>query len=206
MRFFRVGLTGGIASGKSTVARMFAELGAPVIDTDDIARAVVAPGTPALGEITAAFGEKFIEAGGGLDRRGLRAHVFAHEGERRRLEAILHPHIEAATIAACDMAGGPYQVLVVPLLVESGFDRHVDRILVVDCPEDLQRQRLLQRDREDPRQVERILAAQLDRDSRLARAHDVIGNDGSLAHLHERVARLHQLYLEFARKSPTPGD
>jgi dephospho-CoA kinase len=205
MRFFRVGLTGGIASGKSAVAAMFASLGVPVIDTDEIARAVVAKGSIALGEVVAAFGARFLDADGGLDRRALRAHVFADDDARRRLEAILHPHIEAATLAAADDAGGPYQVLVVPLLIESGFDRHVDRILVVDCPEDVQRQRLLQRDHEDPARIERILGAQADRPTRLARADDVVANTGSLEELREQVGKLHRLYMEFARHPPAPA-
>ena len=205
MRLYRVGLTGGIASGKSTVARMFAELGATVVDTDEIAREVVQPGQPALQEIVAAFGKRFLDAAGALDRRQLRAHVFADDGERRRLEAMLHPRIEAATLAACDAAGGPYQIIVVPLLIESGFDRHVNRVLVVDCPEDVQRARLLQRDDEDPERVDRILAAQLDRRSRLRRADDIIDNDGGLARVREQVSKLHGNYLELARAPPFPA-
>lgn len=204
MRYFRVGLTGGIASGKTTIARLFSGLGARVIDTDEIARDVVKPGEPALGEIVAAFGGEVLDAGGQLDRRRLRARVFADPAERRRLEAILHPRIEAATLAACERAEGPYQVLVVPLLVESGFDRHVDRVLVVDCPEEVQRQRLLQRDGEDPRQVERMLAAQLGRSARLARADDVIDNSGSLENAAAEVGRLHRLYLGLARDALPP--
>jgi dephospho-CoA kinase len=195
---FRVGLTGGIASGKSTVAGLFAALGVPVIDTDDIARAVVQPGQPALEDIAAAFGGRFIQADGSLDRRELRAHAFASEDRRRRLEAILHPRIEAATLAASRSAGGPYQLLVVPLLIESGFDRHTDRILVVDCPVDLQRSRLLARDSESPEQVERILAAQLDRAERLRHADDVIINDGPAERLRAEVDQLHRMYLRLA--------
>lgn len=199
MRAFRVGLTGGIASGKSTVARLFAAHGVPVIDTDEIARAVVAPGEPALAAVLQHFGAGFRGADGGLDRRKLRARVFANPGDRERLETLLHPHIESATLAASARAGGPYQILVVPLLIESGFDRHVDRILVVDCPENLQRQRLLERDGEAADQVERILAAQADRGTRLQRADDVIVNTESPASLAAAVARLHADYLARAR-------
>ena len=195
---FRVGLTGGIASGKSTVAHLFADLGVPVIDTDELARAVVAPGQPALAEITAAFGPQFLDGRGELDRRRLRAHVFESDERRRQLEGIVHPHIKAATLAACATAGGPYQVLVVPLLIESRFDRHTDRILVVDCPVDVQRSRLLARDAESPQQVERMLAAQLGREARLNRADDVIVNTGSVEQLRLEVQRLHQLYLRVA--------
>jgi dephospho-CoA kinase len=198
MRCLRVGLTGGIASGKSTVARLFAALGVPVIDTDAIARDVVAPGSPALARIVAAFGPQFLAPDGTLDRRRLRAHVFADEAARRRLEEILHPEIRAATRAASQSASGPYQIIVVPLLVESGFDREVDRVLVVDCESDTQRRRLIERDGEDPAQVERMLAAQADRAARLARADDVITNDGSREELREAVETLHRRYLQLA--------
>lgn len=205
MRYFRVGLTGGIASGKSTVAAMFASLGVPVIDTDEIARSLVLPGQPALQEIVAAFGPGFLDATGLLDRRRLRDHVFAGERERRRLEAILHPRIEAATVAACDRAGGPYQIVVVPLLIESGFDRHVDRVLVVDCPEDLQRSRLLARDGEEPGRIEQLLAAQLDRKARLRRADDIIDNDDGPEQAREQVRALHGIYLKLAGGQNTSG-
>jgi len=198
MRPLRIGLTGGIASGKSTVAAGFAALGVPVIDTDEIARAVVRPGGAALPAVVEAFGADVLGVDGSLDRRRLRARVFTDPDARRRLEAILHPHIEAATLAASDRARGAYQVLVVPLLIESGFDRHVDRVLVVDCPEDLQRSRLLARDDEDPAQVERILAAQASRGQRLARADDVIDNAGGLDAMRDAVAALHARYLSLA--------
>lgn len=199
MRALRIGLTGGIASGKSTIARMFADLGVPVIDTDKIARAVVRPGGTALAEIIAEFGEGFLDAAGSLDRGRLREHVFTDPARRRRLEEILHPRIEAAALAESARAEGPYQVLVVPLLIESGFDRHVDRILVVDCPEALQRQRLLQRDGGTAEDAGRVLAAQLSRDERLRRADDVIVNDGDLDAARACVRELHGRYLEFAR-------
>jgi dephospho-CoA kinase len=203
-RTYRVGLTGGIASGKSTAAAEFAALGVPVIDTDEIARSVTRPGSPALAEIVAAFGAPFLAPDGTLDRRRLRAHVFADADARRRLEDILHPRIGAATLAAAAAAGGPYQVIVVPLLVESGFDRHVDRVLVVDASEAAQRRRLLQRDGEDPDQVERILAAQAGRTARLARADDVISNDAGLEHLRAQVRALHARYLAQARGQRAP--
>lgn len=206
MRRFRVGLTGGIASGKSTVAAMFAELGVPVIDTDEMARSAVMPGEPALREIAAAFGQEFIQADGGLDRSRLREHVFADAGRRRRLEAILHPRIEALTLSECERAGGPYQLLVVPLLIESGFDRHVDRVLVVDCPEQTQRERLLRRDGVTPESADRILGAQLARQERLDRADDVIRNDGPPAAIQPEVARLHRVYTELACRFDARGD
>jgi dephospho-CoA kinase len=200
MRALRIGLTGGIASGKSTVARMFGELGVPVIDTDEIARKLVQPGQPALAEIVAAFGPSFLDAAGALDRRRLRDHVFADAAERRRLEAILHPRIEAATMTACAEARGPYQIVVVPLLFETGFERHVDRVLVVDCAEEIQRERLRQRDAAAPEEVDRMLAAQLPRQERLRCADDVITNDGSLEQASADVRRLHGRYLDLARE------
>jgi dephospho-CoA kinase len=198
VRVFRVGLTGGIASGKSTVARLFADLGVPVIDTDEIARALVAPGEPALTAIVATFGPDFLDARGVLDRGRLRERVFADEHARRRLEGILHPRIEAAMRAACERAGGPYQMLVVPLLFESGFERHVDRTLVVDCPEPLQRERLARRDGATPDEAARMLAAQLPRQARRDRADDVVRNDGPLDALRTQVERLHRRYTALA--------
>lgn len=205
MSAFTVGLTGGIASGKSTVARLFAALGVPVIDTDDIAREVVMPGKPALAAVVAAFGAQFLDSSGRLDRRRLRAHVFAQSAERQRLETILHPYIEKETLAALDGAAGPYRLVVVPLLIESGFDRHVDRILVVDCPVATQRSRLALRDRSPPEEVERMLAAQLTREERLRHADDVLANDGTLEELRSAVSRLHQRYLKLAAGRAATG-
>lgn len=200
MRPYTVGLTGGVASGKSAAAAAFAALGVPVIDTDVIARDVVAPGTPALAEIVATFGPQFLDAGGGLDRRRLRTHVFADPAARKRLEAILHPHIGAQTLAALERTVASYCILVVPLLVESGFARHVDRVLVVDCPEALQRERLAGRDGSSTREIEHMLAAQLSRAGRLQHADDVLYNAGSLDELHQQVQKLHAHYLELCRR------
>ena len=160
----RVGLTGGIASGKSTVAAMFAELGVPVIDTDVIAREVVAPGEPALDEIAARFGKDMIDAAGELDRGAMRKLIFDDETARSDLEAILHPRIGAETRRQADAAGGDYQLIVVPLLAGSPLQRFVDRVLVIDCDEETQIRRLLQRDAETVAQAQRILAAQASRD------------------------------------------
>ena len=201
-RPLRIGLTGGIASGKSTVAEVFTALGVPVIDTDVIAREVVEPGQPALAAVAGAFGPELLGAGGRLDRRQLRARVFADPESRARLESILHPRIRKATLAAMNAAGGPYQLIVVPLLIESGFDALVDRVLVVDCPEAVQRQRLAERDGETAERIDRILAAQLPRDQRLAHADDVLANDGDLDTLRTAVTTLHHRYLELARTAP----
>jgi dephospho-CoA kinase len=194
----RIGLTGGIASGKSTVADMFADLGVPVIDTDVIARDVVRPGQPALEEIREAFGAGVIAADGTLDRSAMRAIVFGDDAARRRLEAILHPKIREVTIEQAEAAGGAYQVIVVPLLVESSLRAFVDRVLVVDCDEEIQVVRLLERDTESEQQARKILAAQSTRDERLAIADDVIENEGSLEDAREQVLALHRSYLREA--------
>jgi len=188
----RIGLTGGIASGKSLVADCFAGFGVPVIDTDEIAREIVEPGQPALQEIRRVFGDNLVGPEGALDRRRMRQLIFADESRRADLEAILHPRIRQATQARADRAGGPYQVLVVPLLVETGFGDLTDRVLVVDCPVELQTARLLSRDAEDPAQVERILAAQISRTERLAAADDVIDNSGTVAATRAQAEALHK--------------
>ena len=193
-----VGLTGGIASGKSTVADLFAELGATIIDTDVIAREVVMPGEPALDEVREAFGDTVFDAEGALDRTALRALIFADDGARRKLEEILHPRIQQATLKQTQLAGGVYQIIVVPLLAESPLKSYVDRILVVDCDEDTQIRRLLARDAETEEQARRILAAQSSREERLAIADDVINNDGDLADTSDQVAALHEIYLSLA--------
>ena len=194
----RVGLTGGIASGKSTVADMFAELGVPVIDTDIIAREVVRPGEPALDEIRRAFGDRVIAADGTLDRAAMRAIVFGDDTARHRLERILHPRIGEATRQQAEAAGGDYQVIVVPLLVGSALRTFVDRVLVVDCAEETQVARLLARDAESEEQARRILAAQSSRDERLAIADDIIPNDGNLDETREHVLALHRHYRQEA--------
>jgi dephospho-CoA kinase len=194
----RIGLTGGIASGKSTVADRFAELGAVIIDTDVIAREVVEPGQPALDEIRDAFGDTVIDSDGRLDRLAMRNIVFADAGARERLEGILHPRIRQETMRQADAAAGAYQLLVVPLLVESPLRDQVDRILVVDCSEDTQIERLLARDAETEEQARRILAAQASRETRLAIADDVIRNDADLDYTESQVRALHTMYLQMA--------
>ena len=199
----RIGLTGGIASGKSTVADMFADLGVPVIDTDVIAREVVAPGQPALQEIREAFGPGVIAADGSLDRPAMRALVFGDDAARQRLEAILHSRIGAATRTQADAAGGAYQVIVVPLLVESSLRGFVNRVLVVDCDEETQIARLVSRDAESESRARRMLAAQSSRAERLAIADDIVSNEGDLADTREQVRALHQRYLDEAAARET---
>jgi dephospho-CoA kinase len=203
----RIGLTGGIASGKSLVADMFAELGAVIIDTDVIAREVVAPGQPALDEIAAELGESLIGADGELDRAALREIIFADDEARAKLEAILHPRIgeetrrqadDAASHSLSDQPKCSYQIIVIPLLVNSALRDFLDRILVVDCDEETQIGRLTARDGESEDQARRILAAQTSRTERLAIADDVVGNDGTVAELRQQVAALHEIYRSLA--------
>lgn len=193
-----VGLTGGIASGKSTVGRLFVDLGVPVLDSDAAARDVVLPGTPGLTAVAAAFGPEIIAADGTLDRRALRERIFDSPEERRRLDAILHPLIRAELRARLAELRAPYAILEVPLLFEAGFDTEVDRALVVDAPESLQIQRVMARDGVSEEQARRILAAQMSRADRLARADDVVRNDGEP--LEPQVKRLHAKYLDLARR------
>jgi dephospho-CoA kinase len=195
-----VGLTGGIASGKSTVAGLFAALGVPIIDTDQIAREVVAPGTPALAAIAQRFGPGVLGPDGQLDRRALRSLVFAQPQARLDLEALTHPAIQAATEAQSRAAGGAYQLIAVPLLVEKDLKSRYDRVLVVDCDPALQRQRLIVRDGAGEGEAQAILAAQASRAQRLAVADDVIVNAGDIAALAPQVERLHAAYLAAAAK------
>lgn len=195
---FRVALTGGIASGKSAVAALFAAHGVPVVDSDVIAREIVAPGSTALAAIRAHFGAGVLQADGSLDRRALRERVFANPAARRDLEAITHPAIRARMQEWSRTAGGPYQIHMIPLLVEGGGRRDFDRVLVVDCPENLQVQRVMQRDGVDEASARRVLAAQASRGERLAIADDVIVNDGDRDKLSIEVEVLHRRYLQLS--------
>jgi len=195
---FRIALTGGIASGKTTVANLFAALGVPLIDTDVIAREIVEPGRPALATIVRAFGPGVLDPQGCLDRRRMRERIFADPAAKQRLEAILHPAIRAEMERQSRVAGGPYQVLVIPLLAEGGRRDHVDRVLLVDVPEELQIQRLMMRDGVTHEQAQASLHAQGTRAERLAMADDVVRNTGRVDHLHDEVAKLHSKYLELA--------
>ena len=198
-RPLRIGLTGGIASGKSTVAELFKALGIAVIDADQIAREVVAPGTALLHALIERFGRELLLSDGSLDRRALRARVFADPAARRELEALLHPAIRARTEALSAQAHGPYQIHVVPLLIETRAADRYERILVVDCDESLQLARLMQRDGMTADQARAMLAAQGSRAARLAAADDVIVNTGAADLLPPAVAALHQKYLALSR-------
>ena len=195
-----IALTGGIASGKSAVAEEFAKLGVPVLDTDQIARDVVAPGMPALGQLVAEFGSEILDADGRLDRSHMRERVFSDPAQRRKLEAITHPAIREELVRRSAAAGGSYQVHVIPLLVEAGRAEAYDRVLVVDCPEEAQIERLLARDSTSREQAAEVLAAQASREERLNAAHDVIENTGTLADLQRFVQTLHRNYELLAQK------
>jgi dephospho-CoA kinase len=202
-RRLRIGLTGGIASGKSTVADRFKELGIPVIDADQSSRAVVASGQPGLEAVVARFGEGLLTAGDELDRRALRQLIFADPRKRKDLEAILHPLIRADMERRVMQAVGPYVILEIPLLVEAGRARdRVDRILVVDADEAVQLERLMARDAESLEGARAILAAQTNRAARLNAADDVLMNAGTVPELRQAIDRLHQSYLRLAEAMP----
>jgi len=191
----RIALTGGVASGKSTVARLFQALGAKLIDTDQVSRDIVAPGMPALAAVVEQFGSGVLRADGTLDRARLRELVFADPAARARLESITHPAIREQVALLCARAGGPYQIIAVPLLVETGTQRNYDRVLLVDCHPQIQLARLMARDSIDREQARRILAAQAPREARLAVADDVIVNESDAAALAPQVESLHRSYL-----------
>jgi dephospho-CoA kinase len=198
-----VGLTGGIGSGKSRVAELFVERGAALVDTDAIAHELTGPGGGAMAALQAEFGATVVDAQGGLDRAAMRQLVFADPARRRRLEAILHPLIRQLAGERCRAATAPYVILAVPLLVESGsYRQRCQRILVVDCPEELQIARVLARNGLTAEQVRAIMAAQASREQRLAAADDVIVNDADFASLAERVEELHRKYLRLLAEIP----
>ena len=195
----RVGLTGGIGSGKSSVAGLFAARGVPVIDADDSARRLAEPGQPAYQEIVALFGPTVLDTQQRIDKKRLRRRIFANPTERQRLEAILHPKVRRAMEDEISGLRAAYCILVIPLLFETTERPPVDRILVVDADEERQIQRATRRDGANAEEIKRIIGAQLPRTERLRRAQDVITNNAGLAELEEDVERLHRLYLQLAR-------
>jgi dephospho-CoA kinase len=197
-KVYRVGLTGGVASGKSTVTRIFRGLGVPIIDTDELARDVVEPGQPPLERLVERFGASILTADGHLDRPALRTIVFSDPKARADLEALIHPAIGAEVESRSAVSGGPYQILVIPLLVEKNLGPQLDRVLVVDCEEEMQIQRLRSRDGSTLEEARAILNAQASRTVRLQAAHDVIKNDGAVAGLQAQVGALHARYLKSA--------
>ena len=205
MSDYFIGLTGGIASGKSALEKAFAKQGVVVADADLLAREVVAPGEPALAAVVERFGRDVLQADGQLDRAALRVRVFGDPGQRRALEAILHPAIRARLEAICRAAPGPYAIATVPLLTEGGGRAAypwLHRILVVDTPAAVQKARLMQRDGIDATLADQMMAAQASRAERLALADDIVVNDGDLAHLQRAADALHLRYLALATATP----
>ncbi len=190
-----IGLTGGIASGKTTISQLFSQLGVPVIDLDVIARQVVEPGQPALQAVIDEFGEEILTAEGRLDRQRLREMIFDQAEKRQLLESILHPVIWHNARQQLASLTSPYCLLVIPLLADKASPVPLDRILVVDIPKDEQVRRLVQRDQISARQAEKILRAQTSRQARLALADDVIDNYGDISAAEKQVKQLHQAYL-----------
>lgn len=195
---FTVALTGGVASGKSTVERLFASRGIEIIDADHVAREVVAAGTAGLADIVEVFGTDVLSADGSLDRRAMRERVFADERARRQLEAIIHPRVREVLRQRASEVHSAYGMLVIPLLVESGDYAWVNRVLVVDVPREVQRERLLKRDGISRELAEAMLDAQASREQRLAVADDVIDNSADLESLDPAVERLHRRYVQLA--------
>jgi len=201
MSGFIIGVTGGIASGKSEVTRRFEALGVSVADADVAARAAVAAGSEGLAEVVASFGVDVLAPDGNLDRAAMRRHVFGDEAARRRLEAIIHPRVRASLREACESAPGPYAIAAIPLLAEGGGrDAYpwLSRILVVDVPVDVQRARVMARDRVDGELAQRMIEAQATRDQRLAIADDIIVNDGAVELLAAQVEALDRRYRALA--------
>lgn len=194
-----VGLTGGIGSGKTAASDYLASLGITIVDADVVAREVVEPGQPALAQIEAHFGREVILPSGHLDRATLRDIVFANPEQRKILEQITHPAIGAAIIAQLQAATSPYSVLASPLLLETSQHQMVKRVLLIDVPEEIQIARTTARDGVPEKQVKSIMAAQLPRQDKLARAHDIISNTGSLAALHQNLHQQHLNYLRIAQ-------
>ena len=205
MSDYFIGLTGGIASGKSALEKAFAKQGVVVADADLLAREVVAPGEPALAAVVERFGADVLQADGQLDRAALRVRVFGDPDQRRALEAILHPAIRARLEAICRAAPGPYAIAMVPLLTEGGGRAAypwLHRILVVDTPAAVQKARLMQRDGIDATLADQMMAAQASRAERLALADDIVVNDGDIHHLQHAADALHLRYLALATATP----
>lgn len=198
LSMLRIGLTGGIGSGKSTVCNIFRELGAPIIDSDVIARELVAPGAEALKQIAVLFGQQVLQEDGQLDRKQMRELVFSNQASREQMESILHPLIRQEMERQINLLNTPYVILAIPLLLEKGWQQQLDRVLVVDCSVELQRQRALKRDGSSEQTIDQIIASQIQRDARIAAADDLINNSGSHHALREQVETLHHRYLSLS--------
>jgi len=190
----KIGLTGGIGSGKSTVCKIFSEFGVPVIDADIIAHSLVRPGMPALEEIAKTFGKELISNDGTLDRKKIRDQIFANDTERKKLEDILHPAVYKEISVQVENINSKYCIISIPLLIETDASDTVDRILVIDVPRELQLQRASNRDKTNKSDIESIIDSQISREDRLAAADDIVNNDGNIKNLHRQISALHEYY------------
>jgi dephospho-CoA kinase len=195
---YKVGLTGGIGSGKSLVSKMFADLGVPVIDADDIAHELIKPGSPLIDNIINILGKDIIDSSGMLDRDKLRSLIFSDSESKEKLEAIMHPHVFDTINRKISEISAPYCILSIPLLVETNARDMVDAVLVVDCPVSLQIERVSRRDGVTSEDVQKIIQLQASRDSRILAADDVINNEGTIAELQQAVTALHEKYTQIA--------
>lgn len=201
---FILGLTGGIGSGKSAASQWFEQQNIAVIDADVVAREIVQPNAPVLAQIQQHFGDWVLLPNGELNRTALRQHIFANPLARQQLEQITHPAIRARIIEQLQQAQTDYRILVSPLLFETKQHQLTDRSLLIDATPELQIQRASLRDGQDPQQIEKIIAAQMSRQQKQQMAHDIVVNDGELEHLHQKLAHLHQYYLQLAEKIKKP--
>lgn len=192
----KIGLTGGIGSGKSTICKLFKELGVPVIDSDEIAHALVEPGTSALHMITKLFGHQVLQEDGSLNRAQVREQVFNDKIKREQLESLLHPLIRKEMQRQINALNSPYVILAIPLLLEKAWQENLDRVLVIDCSEAQQRERVIKRDESSAQTIDLIMFSQIQRDVRINAADDIIDNTGSLDALRGQINRLHQRYLK----------
>lgn len=196
----KIGLTGGVGCGKSTICDQFSRLAVPIIDADVIAHSLVDPGSPALGEIRKKLGDQLITTDGHLDRQQLRQMILTQPSIRNQLEAILHPRIHRVILDELSSAAAAYVIICIPLLLEVAWTDLVDRILVVDCSEEDQIQRLLKRDQSSLSEIRQLISLQIDRPSRLKAADDIIYNNGSIQSLEPKITRLHKKYQQLAAK------
>ena len=202
-RPLRVGLTGGIGSGKSTVKDCFDQLGVPTIDADEISHRITTPGQAAFNEVVALFGKECLDEAGNLNRQRLRDLIFSVPALKKKLEAIIHPRVRADIRTFTDRVDYPYCVICIPLLLETGGQSAMDRVLVVDAPENLQVERVARRDNAKEDQTRSIIMAQISRSERLRCAHDIIVNDGSINELKIQVGKLHNKYIELSGQKNT---
>ena len=199
-RPMRVGLTGGIGSGKSTVKNYFDELGVPTIDADEISHRLTMPGQAAFNEVVDLFGKESLDESGNLNRRHLRELIFTEPALKIKLEAIIHPRVRAEIQTFINQVKYPYCIISIPLLLETGGQATVDRVLVVDAPEELQVERVTRRDNTNEDQTRSIIMAQISRSERLRAAHDIIVNDGNMSDMKIRVVNIHNKYIELSRQ------